>query len=126
MRKREESDLMESIHLLPLHHGFYYGVGGTLHQQALVPIGVQRVGKLLGAAVVCWPGTGPAANRGRHCLNPLQQRGSKELWRERGGMRKGERVKEKIKNGKNQGQLHKSKLTKKFFFFFLTSDVRVS
>lgn len=37
---------MESLHLIPLHHGFYDGVGGGL-QQALVPVGVQRVGELL-------------------------------------------------------------------------------
>lgn len=63
---------MESLHLIPLHHGFYDGVGGGLHQQALVPIGVQWVGELLRATVVCRTGAGPAANRGCHCLNPLQ------------------------------------------------------
>lgn len=64
---------MESLHLIPLHHGFYDGVGGGLHQQALVPIGVQRVGKLLGATVVSRTGAGPATNWGCHRLNPLQE-----------------------------------------------------
>lgn len=65
---------MESLRLIPLHHGFYDGVGGGLHQQALVPVGVQRAGELLEATVVCGAGAGPAANRGCHRLNPLQER----------------------------------------------------
>lgn len=42
---------MESLHLLPLHHGFYDDVGRRL-QPATVPVGVQRVGELSGAVVV--------------------------------------------------------------------------
>lgn len=63
---------MESLHLMPLHHGLYDGVGGRLHQQTLVPVGVQRVGQVLGTAVVRRAGAGPAANRGSHRLDPLQ------------------------------------------------------
>ena len=63
---------MESLRLTPLHHGFYDGVGRGLHQQTLVPVGVQRVGQLLGATMVCGTGAGPATNRGGHCLNPLK------------------------------------------------------
>lgn len=63
---------MESLRLIPLHHGFYDGVGRGLHQQTLVPVGVQRVAQLLGATMVRRTGAGPAANRGGHCLNPLQ------------------------------------------------------
>lgn len=42
---------MESLHLVPLHHGFYDDVGRRL-QPATVPVGVQRVGELFEAAVV--------------------------------------------------------------------------
>lgn len=75
---------MESLRLIPLHHGFYDGVGGSLHQQALVPVGVQRVGELLEATMVCGTGAGPAPNRGCHRLDPLQE-----------GRRKGRRREEK-------------------------------
>lgn len=66
---------MESPRLTPLHHGFYDGVGGRLHQQTLVPVGVQGAGQLLQAAVVCRTGAGAAANGGRHRLDPLQGEG---------------------------------------------------
>lgn len=62
---------MESLHLIPLHHGFYDGVGGGL-QQALVPVGVQWVGELLEATVVSGTGAGAAADGGGHRLDPLQ------------------------------------------------------
>lgn len=42
---------MESLHLVPLHHGFYDDVAWRL-QPAAGPVGVQRVGELFGAAVV--------------------------------------------------------------------------
>lgn len=67
---------MESLHLIPLHHGFYDGVSRGLHQQALVPIGVQWAGELFRPTVVCGTGAGSATNRGCHRLNPL--------WGERG------------------------------------------
>lgn len=38
---------MESLHLVPLHHGFYNDVGWRL-QPATVPVGVQRAGELFG------------------------------------------------------------------------------
>ncbi len=68
---------MESLRLIPLHHGFYDGVGRGFHQQAFVPVGVQRAGELFEATVACGTGAGPAANRGCHRLNPLQE-GKKE------------------------------------------------
>lgn len=43
----KESRLMESLRLVPLHHGFYYDVGWRL-QPSTVPIGVQREGELFG------------------------------------------------------------------------------
>lgn len=69
---------MESLRLILLHHGFYDGVGGGL-QQALVPVGVQRVGELLQATMVCRTGAGPSTNRGCHRLNPLQEGKMDEL-----------------------------------------------
>lgn len=66
---------MESLHLIPLHHGLYDGVGWGLHQETLVPIGIQWVGELLGAAVVSWTGAGPTTNWGGHRLDPLQSGG---------------------------------------------------
>lgn len=62
---------MESLHRAPLHHGFYNGVCGGLHQQAPVPVGVQGAGELLETTVVHWTGAGSAANRSRHCLDSL-------------------------------------------------------
>ena len=53
-------------------------MGGSLHQQALVPVGVQRVGELLEATVVCGAGAGPPANRGCHRFDPLQRRREKK------------------------------------------------
>lgn len=47
----KRSHLMESLHLAPLHHGFYDDVAWRL-QPATVPVGVQRVGELFGAEVV--------------------------------------------------------------------------
>lgn len=63
---------MESPHFIPLHHGLHNSVGGALQQQALVPIGVQWVGEVLGATMVRRTGTGPTTDWGCHCLNPLQ------------------------------------------------------
>lgn len=60
---------MESLRLLPLHHGFYDGVRGAF-QLALVPIGVQWVGELCRTTEIRRLGSGPA-NRGSHSLNPL-------------------------------------------------------
>lgn len=69
---------MESLRLTPLHHGLHDGVGGGLHQQTLVPVGVQRVGELLEATMVCGTGAGPTTDRGCHRLNPLQETRQKE------------------------------------------------
>lgn len=49
-------------------------MGGGLQQEPLVPVGVQREGELLGAAVVHGSGAGSAADGGRHRLDPLQRR----------------------------------------------------
>ena len=54
-------------------------------QQTLVPVGVQRVGELLEAAVVCGAGAGPAANRSCHRLNPLQEEEGRKEGRRGGG-----------------------------------------
>ena len=68
---------MESLHLIPLHHRFYDGVGGGL-QEALVPIGIQWVGEVLDAAVACRTGAGAATNRGSNRLDPLQEGGRRD------------------------------------------------
>lgn len=89
---------MESLRLIPLHHGFYDGVGGGL-QQALVPIGIQRVGELLETAMVRWTGAGSAANGGCHRLDPLQGTDRRS---ERGGQVSGERTDNRKKTATQQ------------------------
>lgn len=93
---------MESLRLIPLHHGFYDGVGGGL-QQALVPIGIQRVGELLETAMVCWTGAGSAANGGCHRLDPLQGTDRRS---ERGGQVSGERTDNRKKQLHSRSLLH--------------------
>lgn len=48
-------------------------MGGGLHQETLVPVGVQREGEVVGPTVVHGTGAGSASNRGRHRLDPLQK-----------------------------------------------------
>lgn len=55
------------------HHCFYNGVGGL--NQAVVPIGVQRLGQLAALhAVLFGARTRTSLYWGRHCLNPLDER----------------------------------------------------
>lgn len=61
------------------HHCFYNGVGGL--NQAVVPIGVQRLGQLAALhAVLFGARTRTSLYWGRHCLNPLWGGEEKSLY----------------------------------------------